>query len=47
MILCEQCGNEFLGGKLIEKNGKKYIKCPYCDYGNKRVYKRKRKKGDK
>ena len=43
MILCEQCGNEFRRGKLIEDKGKKYIKCPYCSYGYNRVYKRKKK----
>ena len=42
MILCEQCGNEFKYGKMTEKNGKRYINCPYCNYGNKPLY-RKRK----
>ena len=45
MILCEQCGNEFRRGNMIERDGKKYIKCPYCNYGNKPLYRRK-KKGD-
>lgn len=39
MILCEQCGNEFYRGKLVHKNGKEYISCPYCRYYNEKPHK--------
>lgn len=44
MIMCEQCGNEFQRGRLVTKDDKEYIQCPYCGYHNKRVYRKKNKK---
>ena len=44
MILCEQCGNEFHKGRIIEKEGQKFVQCPYCNYHNKREWKKKNKK---
>ena len=39
MILCEQCGNEFHWGKLVHKNGKELVSCPYCRYYNQKPLK--------
>ena len=44
MIMCEQCGNEFQRGRIVKKEDKEYIQCPYCGYLNKRVYRKKNKK---
>ena len=44
MIICEQCGNEFQRGRIVKKEDKEFIQCPYCDYHNKRVYRKKNKK---
>lgn len=44
MILCEQCGNEFYKGKLVKKDDKEYISCPYCKYLNIRPRKSGKKK---
>lgn len=46
MILCEQCGNEFHRGKLVTKEDKEYIVCPFCKYLNERTeyYKKKKKR---
>ena len=43
MILCEQCGNEFKYGKLIEKDFKKFVVCPYCGQHNMMKYNKKKK----
>lgn len=44
MILCEQCGNEFRYGKLVVKEDKELISCPYCRWLNPKP-KRKKKGG--
>ena len=44
VIMCEQCGNEFQRGRIVKKEDKEYIQCPYCGYLNKRVYRKKNKK---
>ena len=44
MILCERCGNEFNRGKLVRKYDKEYIECPYCQYRNRKLYRKKKKK---
>ena len=43
MILCEQCGNEFYKGKIVNKDNKEYISCPYCRYLNEKPRKGKKK----
>ena len=43
-MLCEQCGNDFYTKHIIKKDDKDYIKCPYCNYLNKRVYRNNKKK---
>lgn len=44
MILCEQCGNTFLKGKLIETpDGRYKLECPYCRWKN-NMPRRKRKR---
>lgn len=43
MIICEQCGNEFNRGRIVKKDDKEYIQCPYCRWENKRVFKKKKK----
>lgn len=45
VILCEQCGNEFFKGRIVEKDGKKFVVCPYCSYSNNKVYKKRKKRG--
>lgn len=47
MILCEQCGNEFQRGTLIKREEVQYIVCPYCGHENKRVYRKRKKRGAK
>lgn len=47
MILCEQCGNEFYKGRLVTKEDKEYVSCPYCRYLNDRPQKAKKKKYNK
>ena len=44
VMLCEQCGNEFNRGRIVKKENKEYIECPYCNNLNKRVYRKKNKK---
>ena len=44
MILCEQCGNEFYRGKLVKKEDKEYVQCPYCGYLNRKFYNKKKKR---
>ena len=44
VIMCEQCGNEFQRGRIVKKEDKEFIQCPYCGYHNKRVYRKKNKK---
>lgn len=47
-MLCERCGNEFERGKTFEKeDGKKYIKCPYCDYVHEMVRSKKKNSNKK
>ena len=41
-MLCEQCGNDFYTKHIVKKDDKEYIKCPYCNYLNKRVYRNKK-----
>ena len=47
MIMCEQCGNEFQRGTLVKIEDKQYIRCPYCGYDNKRIYRKRKKRGAK
>lgn len=44
MILCEQCGNEFYKGKIVKKDDKEYLSCPYCHYLNEKPRKSGKKK---
>lgn len=45
MMLCEQCGNEFQRGRLVTKDNKEYIQCPYCGYyHSKSMFRKKNKK---
>ena len=53
MILCDQCGNEFYKGKIVKKDDKEYLSCPYCRYlnekprkGGKKKYTKNYKKGN-
>ena len=46
VMMCEQCGNEFHRGEIMKKNDKEYIKCPYCGWGNRRKFNRKKKRID-
>lgn len=43
--MCEQCGNEFQRGNLIKREDKQFIQCPYCGHENKRVYRKRKKRG--
>ena len=45
MIVCEQCGNEFNRGQLVKKDDKEFIRCPFCKYDNKRIYRKRKKRG--
>lgn len=42
-MFCEQCGNEFFKSKSFKKNGKEYVKCPFCHFENEREDRRKKK----
>lgn len=44
MVLCEQCGNEFKSGRIVKKDDKELVTCPYCGYLNKRTYSKKKKR---
>lgn len=44
-ITCEQCGNDFRSSKVVVKDNKEYIQCPYCRYLNKRVDRKNKKRG--
>ena len=49
-MFCEQCGNEFFRKNTFNKDGKEYVRCPYCRYVNEvepNKKKNRRPRGDK
>ena len=46
-MLCEQCGNEFYKNKYYNKDGKSYVRCPFCGFENEKTYSKKNKKNKK
>lgn len=44
-ITCEQCGNDFGRGKIINKDGMNVVYCPYCRYENPVPHIKRPKKG--
>lgn len=44
VMMCERCGNEFNRGRIVKREDKEFIECPYCNNLNKRVYRKKNKK---
>lgn len=43
-MFCEQCGNEFFQKKTFKKDGKEYVKCPFCHYENEAEFRKKKNK---
>lgn len=43
-VLCDRCGNEYHWGRIVKKDDKEFIQCPYCNFNNKFPKKKKRGK---